>query len=193
MRQSALEEDEFETHRLEYPPLQIRAYTLRARRGIRGGKGIHAAELSERGDALEAAGLRSRRCRRRNRIVDFGNDEVLVKASEVGRGAARGAEVRQDQLRTAHDPRRAHCPHPRVLRRGRGPPSRRTAAVAPASCFARGRSGRTRPGGSGGLLSGNRVAGCPAHSFFEGIAHGALRRLRLEVPLDLEERLPLLW
>ena len=30
-----------------------------------------------------------------NRIIDCGNDEVLVKASEVGRGAASGAEVRQ--------------------------------------------------------------------------------------------------
>ena len=47
-----------ETHRLEYPPLQIKSATLRARKGIRGGKGIHADELSERADALEAAGLR---------------------------------------------------------------------------------------------------------------------------------------
>ena len=30
-----------------------------------------------------------------DRIIDCGNDEVLVKASEVGRGAASGAEVRQ--------------------------------------------------------------------------------------------------
>ena len=30
-----------------------------------------------------------------NRIIDCGDDEVLVKASEVGRGAASGAEVRQ--------------------------------------------------------------------------------------------------
>ena len=41
----------------EYPPLQIKPATLRARKGIRGGKGIHADELSERADALEAAGL----------------------------------------------------------------------------------------------------------------------------------------
>ena len=30
-----------------------------------------------------------------DRIIDCGDDEVLVKASEVGRGAASGAEVRQ--------------------------------------------------------------------------------------------------
>ena len=30
-----------------------------------------------------------------DRIIDCGNDEVLVQASEVGRGAASGAEVRQ--------------------------------------------------------------------------------------------------
>jgi ketosteroid isomerase-like protein len=30
-----------------------------------------------------------------HRIVDCGDDEVLVKASEVGRGASSGAEVRQ--------------------------------------------------------------------------------------------------
>ena len=30
-----------------------------------------------------------------NRILDCGNDEVLVEASEVGRGATSGAEVRQ--------------------------------------------------------------------------------------------------
>ena len=44
-----------ETHRLDYPPLQIKPYTLRVRNGIRGGKGIQADELSERADALEAA------------------------------------------------------------------------------------------------------------------------------------------
>jgi len=32
-------------------------HTVRARKGIRGGRGIHADELSEKGDALEAAGL----------------------------------------------------------------------------------------------------------------------------------------
>ena len=35
------------TRRLEYPPLQIKSATLRARKGIRGGKGIHADALTK--------------------------------------------------------------------------------------------------------------------------------------------------
>ena len=38
------------------------------------------------------------------RIIDCGDDEVLVEATEVGRGASEWRRGSLDQLRAAHDP-----------------------------------------------------------------------------------------
>ena len=51
------------------------------------------------------------------RIIDCGGDEVLVEATEVGRGAARRRGP-LDQLRATDDPGRDDRVHSRVLRHG---------------------------------------------------------------------------
>src|SRR3954447_10472329 len=87
-----------------------------------------------------------------DRIIDCGDDEVLVEASEVGRGASSGAEVRA----TNYDPRRDDRSHPRVLRRGQGPRSRRAFGVGRASAL---REKQKRYGWPSSLVKGTGCLG----------------------------------